>query len=561
MGDIIDQLGNREKGQLITKEDWNALVETLEGVRDALSAQLGELEDQVQAGFEQVGEQLDALGGRIDALETTVDVLRRQYRVRLRTNRLNYALGEMVEIEALVTDFEGNPLDMGALPGRPWVDFVATWGQFKPADGFASRGGVGDRAISVQINAEGVARIRLRAEHAEGLSDDDDDEIVAALQTPIQVINSGGQTITKSVAQVFLDAETPRAVQTNTQAYKVMTQEYQRVDSKVFGKYLDAYYLDKPKRVTGFFPGFHHRWRDYRATVTAIAKDDGDPRTPDEGRGYSSIQVTFRDWIDPWVHLDFLDEIGTLAQSFRDQLVAEIGDSYLGSIQGLQNKIQGIVAKQGIIGKVRGYQAVQHALDGIVLDDEPDFLDDLLDYTQHAVKFEQTMVYSQANTIGGAAEEGPGLAMFTTAAVQNNKSAGDLKAGIDEVGRAISNAQAQAEAIVAGAEKRIGASVETLEQRLGERVSQLDTQIADQTATIREHAASLTLLDTRTESAQQTASQLDSRITTVSDQVQMLESFDVIDVQNKMADLRVVQTSLQQARENIIALQQAIGNG
>lgn len=95
-----------------------------------------------------------------------------------------------------------------------------------------------------------------------------------------------------------------------------------------------------------------------------------------------------------------------------------------------------------------------------------------------------------------------------------------------------------------------------LEQRLGERMSQFGSQIADQATTIREHAASLTLLDTRTE-----ASQLDSRITTVSDQVQMLESFDVIDVQNKLADLRVVQTSLDQARQDIIRLEQMVGNG
>jgi archaellum component FlaC len=561
MGELVDQLGNKQQGQLISKEDWNLLVATLEKVRDTLTSRVDDLNAQMQAGFDNVREQLDMLDRRVEAVETTVDVLRRQYRVTLSTSELNYALGEVAEITAQVTGFEGRPLDMGSLPGRPWVDFITAWGQFTAADGFASRGGAGGRTISVQVNDTGIAQVRLRAEHAEGLSEDEDQEISAVLQTKIDVSNGAGQMISKRVAQVFLEAETPREVQTKSQAYQLMTKEYQRADSRTFANYLDAYYLHRPERVIGIFPGARTRWRDYVATLMAIAKDDSDPRTADEGRGYSSIQVTFRDWIDSWIHLDYFDDISSLVADLRGQLQAEIVDHFSDSIQGLQSRIQGIVANQGVLGKLRGLQATQQALGSMTMQVKPGFYDDLVNYAQNAVKFEQTMVYSQANTVGGAVEDNPGLAMFTTAAVQNNKSAGNLQAGIDKVGQAVSNAQALAEAIVTGAEQRVGASVSALESKVDSRLAQLDTQFAQQATAIGEHTASLALLDSRTEAAQQKASQVDAKVTTVSDQVQMLESFDVIDVQNKLADLRVVQTNLQQAQQNIVALQQAVGGG
>ncbi|MBV9773316.1 MAG: hypothetical protein JO040_05170, partial [Gemmatimonadetes bacterium] len=189
---LPNDLGNKAPGQLIRSQDWNALVtgvdlveatlnHRVDQVEESVAARFKEMEEAVAARFEAVGTRLsavedgvarvdqrlteeveglraairqtaDILGERIDGVETglrelydRVEPLLRNYRVTLQTERLDYALGELVELTAHVDRLDGGlagpRVDGGQVVAtdaprpargeRPWVDFVSTWGQFR----------------------------------------------------------------------------------------------------------------------------------------------------------------------------------------------------------------------------------------------------------------------------------------------------------------------------------------------------------------------------------------------------------------------------------------------
>ncbi|MGH2542242.1 MAG: hypothetical protein ACRDIB_05585, partial [Ardenticatenaceae bacterium] len=105
MGELVDQLGNKVPGQLVKSVDWNALVVAVE----QLGETLGQRIDELAAQLELLSGEVAGVAGRVTTLEGSVAILRQQYRVTLATNRLQYALGEVAEITAQLTDIEGNP--------------------------------------------------------------------------------------------------------------------------------------------------------------------------------------------------------------------------------------------------------------------------------------------------------------------------------------------------------------------------------------------------------------------------------------------------------------------
>jgi hypothetical protein len=215
MDELVNQLGNKTAGQLIKSEDWNGLVAAIEN----LSATVDERFTSVESRLQELDTRVDALSQEFGVLREMVEpLLGEYYRLTLETTRINYAIGELAQITARVTDLRGGSLDLTNEADRPWIDFVVgSWGQLKPVAGFQSLGGAGDRTISVRTNAQGIARVHLRSDHAEGFTDEDEAEVALSLETKLPAIN-------QTVAQTILAAATPMEAK-NMGAFQTLTAE------------------------------------------------------------------------------------------------------------------------------------------------------------------------------------------------------------------------------------------------------------------------------------------------------------------------------------------------
>ena len=480
MAPLADTIGNKAAGLLIRSADWNMLVAAIDtlsaqvtsefaAVRDEVAAADDELRGLIQTLDERVttlDERVTTLETQLAALQTEVEPLLRQtYRVTLTTTTVNYALGELAEVRAQVTNLQGNPVT-----DRPWVDFVTTWGQLRPIGGFESRGGVGDRTISVRTNDQGIARVLVRAEHAEGFAEEDEDEVAAALTTRLQADNL-------SVAQHILQANTPLEAKEKG-AFRILTTEYNRHDALVVRNYVDAYYVRNPTMSVGkitpnFIERFRSRWRDYRATVMAFAKADSDPVTPDHSRGVNSIQITFRDWISPWIFVEYFDadELDVRVPNIRDQLAPNIRENLKLSMDLVKQRVTDLVRDKGVLGKLQQYEVINKAISQ--LGGVQPFLPQLTDSLQKAIGIQQTLENFQAAPFGLIGVSGKDVAfdVFTDAATRADANVADVTGDIDNLKGQVGQFQGQ----VAQVDGRINTLQGTI-NNLG--VDQLKTEVS-----------------------------------------------------------------------------------
>jgi hypothetical protein len=504
MATLVEQLGNKVAGQLIKADDWNALVAAVQGIDIALNARV----DTVEAGLtaantkiDGVTTQLTQLATDFAALKATIEPLLREYlRVTLETTKVDYAVGELAELTARVSDLQGNPLDLAVEANRPWIDFVTSWGQLKPVSGFESIGGAGDRTISVRANAQGIARVRLHAESAEGVADDVDEEVAASLTTVLE--NN------KSIAATILESNTPVEAMP---AFRTLSLEYDRTDTAGVRSFVDGYYLKHTaqvldKRVT---PTFRHSWRDYHTTVLAFAKRDSDPRTPDQSRGVASIQVTFRDWIGPWITLDYLTETGPLVQSFRNRFSSRVTTNFRDSVQNFKIEVNDAVRDQGLVGKQRSYQVMRDALDELTVPQPPSFFGTLTKSMQDAINVQQVMDAAQTAAIGAPAQA-IALEAFAESAVRADTEVADVKESVAALEQQVGEVQV------------IGSNVASLQQSVSTLGGKVDAAIGTGS------------------DLQNVRSELDS----VKQQVQHFQALDVTDVTAKMGQIVGIENRL-----------------
>ena len=415
MGELADKLGGKISGELIRSNDWNQLIDHIEGNEKKHREDVTLLTESIatiSSRVETLHTQIENLENVVENVRTSVEILeQRFYRLTLRTERVNYALGEMALLTARLTRLNDEPLEnLANSVNRPWVDFVAAWGQLKAAAGFTSRDGAVDRTISVQVNAQGEAQVLLRAEHTEGFTDEEEDEVSGTLKTMLPENNN------RSIAQSFLEAATPMEANVRG-AFKTMSKEYDRSDGMSVRQYVDAFYIRNPINVVGqFSPLFRHRWRDYRSTVMAFAKHDGNPSTPDASLGVSTIQVTFRDWISPWITLDYLEELPRLGNLYLDRLKPKIDNDLLGSMGRIKDVVGDIIHNKGLVAKQRDYLALYDAA-GRVSAPNTSFTTQVAQAVQNAVAIQQTLEYSQAATLG-ISEPATAFHIFANTATQ-----------------------------------------------------------------------------------------------------------------------------------------------
>lgn len=458
MGALMDALG-RSSGELIRSVDWNSLVAAVEkmesdlneridsevatitGRLDGIDTNVGELSERA----EKLEESVAGFQDELEDAATQIEQIRARFRgVTLRTDRLQFAIGEQSTIVAQITDIAGEAVTFRSGATRPWVDFVTAWGQLKPAPGFTSIGGAGDRTISVQVNANGIARVLLRAEHAEGFTEEAEAEVSAALTTTIAAAQ-------KTIGQTILEANTPLEARENG-AFTLLTREYERTDARSLQQYVDAYYLKNPSILGGKVVGnFFHRWRDYRSTVMAFAKSDGDPLTADPSLGACSIQVTFRDWIWPWVHLDFMDK-PQLKEELAIDLGRVIGRDVEESNRALRDRIRDLTVDQGLIGRQRTYESIIGAMDLVDVVNPPTFMEDFRANVKNGIRVQQGLEYGQ-NVGIGAGTGSAALDAFSHAATMSQHMTAGIEATVGtQMQQAIARAEEQISQTVSAAQ-------------------------------------------------------------------------------------------------------------
>jgi hypothetical protein len=429
MGELVDAFGGKVSGELIRAADWNGMLTKVEAMFEALAGTLGTRIDALETRADGLETRMSAVEERLDAAEPTLDAVRNRFRrLDLSAATTTFAIGQRGEIIARVSALDGGALDLSNAATRPWVDFVTVWGTLKPASGFTSRGGAGDQTLSVQVNAAGEARVLIRAAHAEAFAEEEELEIEGFLSTRPQAGSSS------TIADMVLGANTPRDATLNF-AYQAISQEYDRTggDQLVLQRYVDTYYLTQPSRAAGNFTSvFTQRWRDYRATVMAFLKPDSDPTSADGALASASIQVTFRDWIAPWIIVDYLPGGAGLQIDYGNRFRNRIGPDLGLAMNGIVEEVNDIIAGKGIIAKQRDLLAVESAIGGLTFDGNPPaYMPELVQAVQFGTQMQHAMFYGQAITPGGGAAA-KGFEAMTGSAVKASAEAGRVQQQLTE---------------------------------------------------------------------------------------------------------------------------------
>jgi hypothetical protein len=292
------------------------------------------------------------------------------------------------------------------------------------------------------------------------------------------------------------------------QAYRTLSAEYDRSDAISVRSYVDTYYLKYASQITDARTSstFRHRWRDYRTTVMAFAKADSDPRTPDHSRGVSTIQVTFRDWIGPWIILDYTIETGPLIQDFRDRLLPKITNDLTESLRNFKEEVLDFTRNKGLVGRQREYQVMRTALDQVNVAQPPPFMNVLTKATQDAISIQQTIETAQAASIGAPSQE-VAFEVFTDAALRGDVNVVGVQSGVSALQQEVLQIQ----------QKFV---------QIDEQVSSLNTDVQ--------------VLDERTTNIQTQGRTLSTDIATVRDQVRAFERINISEIQDGIGKVNVL---------------------
>lgn len=348
---LLNTLDEKLAGHLIRHNDWNDLVGVVKNIATAvktivdadLITKVTTLQGQVNTLLTTTIPNID---GRLQAVEDSIAPLLQNYVMTLRSSRQHYALGEVCEITVQVTD-----LQSALVTPRPWVDFVCSWGKLRAATGFASSQlGEGGNSLSVQVNAEGVAKVLLSS-GPKTASAQQELQMMAIMSNLVE-----GETYT--VADAVMQAPTPGDARAK-KAYKQMHREYERADSGIWRNYADSYTYGGAGRWGGVIVS--GEWEYHYATVMAFARPDGNPTTPDGARAAASIQISFRDWVSSWGNDYVIDRDDLEVELERDWgniLVVEEENP----LDKLWHRVEEQIRDRGIWGRQKYYEAGQDAI-------------------------------------------------------------------------------------------------------------------------------------------------------------------------------------------------------
>jgi hypothetical protein len=455
--DAITAMGafsEKIQGDLIKHEEWNTLISSVKTMADELASVHNRVEEfETFVGFEQdagytlrgriealegfVGEvadtaATDTLSGRVTRLEETdvveqheldtfmdedynefkasVQPLRDQYVVRLETTREDYNLGERAILTASVKTLDG-----AIPPDSPWVDFITSWGKLKPFDGFTTRSGIDGHSISVRTNSEGIAKVRISSEHQQELSEEDELQVEGFFKSVVQT--------TEKTFQQTLNVAPNAGDDIAIAAYNEMNKVYQRSNMRFMHRFADAYYVgNQTARWKGGI-NFAGNWKYYRSTVVAIAKEDGNPTTPNSKSAASAIQIAFKDWVGPWIDWYFEHdqiEVEDITGVLQGRVDPDIYVTLEGMKVTLEDEVQ---STHGVIHKNKILNAFGKAVEQIDIPFDPKVAAQAKETVNYGVGNQQAwnvLQYSGAGTGSGGGTQ-PG---FTTVMNQAIKLSG-----------------------------------------------------------------------------------------------------------------------------------------
>jgi len=352
---IATALGGRQPGHLIQAVDWNSVTEMLALFGTTLidlGGRVATLESNVATLTTTVAA-LETVPERLATLEDNVGPLLQNYLVKISTSDASNLVGEVAEITVSVLALDGSVV----VGDPPWVDLFATWGRLRASPGFNVRANAQENALSVQVNAQGIAKVQLRADSTRGFEASDELQFSNMLQS---------QVGSKSMRQIIIEAPTPQETAVKSAFAQIHTaynssQTTQRYLDGYAGQYAGGRFtLDRLPRLGS--------WEDHRTTVLAFAKPDADPQSPDPARGVASIQVDFREWISHWVG-DFFGSLVDVTPQFDNLLLQEFtkDDIVQGAIHGLDLFNQ----KTGMLGQTRNTLGMQFALSKVNPNGDP----------------------------------------------------------------------------------------------------------------------------------------------------------------------------------------------
>ncbi len=422
----------KSDGDLIKAQEWNSLVNGVIRIGtelEEITVRVTNIETYVgyQAGFSghNLTQRIEALGAYVgtsadapgpatlsarvaaleqvdnvtqaqfDALEESVEPLLEQYIVNFSADDAEYLIGDTATITATVRTLSG------AIPqGRPWIDFIATWGKLSAAPEFEVRQDSGLRCLSVRTDARGIARVQVAAEQNKGLSIEEEDEVRQFFE--MEVSGASGR-----FKEAVKKAETPQ-------------DEHMEKYYAAAGKEYDSTRMALRKLTDDYYKGFAtggkwslarpaNRYAKYRATVIGFAKKDADPTTPDSSRGVSSIQLLFKDWIGPWVDFyvgDDEKEVGRWELDLNRWVERERFEF----LDHLEKEMAETIFNAGLIGQEKGLKALAEAaqrVDENIIHDPDEWVMDVVKYaadTQRAMNvFQDRGVPEAMNAPRGAA--------------------------------------------------------------------------------------------------------------------------------------------------------------
>ena len=461
---FVDQFGGKSPGELIRAELWNKVMQALDDFSTSVDTRFATVDTTLAT----LTADVTTLTTDVTGLQTDVAAIKSElglyFKVSLSTTRISYTTGEEAAIVAQLTDLQGQPVTFTA-DQRPWIDFVAVWGHLRAADGFDSMTGDSSgsgRAVSVRVNTSGQAQALLRAEVAPEL----------ALQAHLDVAATMTSVLANkaTIAQTILTAPTPIDAK-NAGAFSALATEYDRPTAASMRSYVDSYYVKNAPAVIGKIapPVVSALWRDYASIVVAVAREDADPTTPDSARGAGSIRVAFRDWIGPWLQFHYFDpvELNPSILDFRTKLTPNFTPDYFDSVSRLKQEVTTLVPPdRGLVGRIRDFQAVHGALDGISVNQPADLVQKVTQTVQRAVVMQQAFEPVQAGTLS-AVDGGLALDALTDSSVQASTDIGDVKSQVASIQSTVNTVGQQVTAA--------NATLATLDGRVTEASSTLAT--------------------------------------------------------------------------------------